>query len=259
MLHYKTYGTGIAVVMLHGFLDNGDMWEGFIPPIAESGFEVICPDLPGHGQSACIGDIHQMKSVAKAVNDLLLLLNIKRAILIGYSMGGYVALAFAKLFPSKIKGLCLINSSPFEDSKARKIIRNRAIDLIAKDHKTFIKKSIPQLMTKEEQQEHQEVLQESINRALTTSSEGIIATIKGLRLRTSTLDVLSMSKTQVFVILGLRDTLIPYQPLKKTLESLSQIDLKTIDAGHLSPITHFKEIGTAITHFCNQIKKSVDA
>jgi pimeloyl-ACP methyl ester carboxylesterase len=116
---YSDQGNGQAIVLLHGFLENSTMWNDFIPEFSKKN-RVITIDLLGHGKTECIGYVHTMELMAEAVLAVLKHLKIRRSILVGHSMGGYVALAFAELYPDAVKGLCLMNSTAKPDSKQKK-------------------------------------------------------------------------------------------------------------------------------------------
>ena len=86
---------------------------------------------------------HQAEMVKAVLNHLKL----RKYIFIGHSMGGYIALAFAHLFPVTIKGLCLMNSTALPDSTEKKINRDRAINAVKQNHKTFVRIAIPMLFS----------------------------------------------------------------------------------------------------------------
>ena len=143
-ISYSDYGKGNVLVLLHGFLENSKMWNDFIPQFSKKN-RVITIDLLGHGQTGCIGYIHSMELMAEAVFEVLKHLKIKRSIFVGHSMGGYVSLAFAELYPNAVKGLCLMNSTAKPDSKQKKENRDRAIKAVKQDHKKFVRISISNL------------------------------------------------------------------------------------------------------------------
>ena len=97
-ISYTEQGKGNAVILLHGFLENSTMWKYLVPVLTQKN-RVICIDLLGHGQTDCLGYIHSMEDMADAVHHVISELKIRKAILVGHSMGGYVALAFAALYP----------------------------------------------------------------------------------------------------------------------------------------------------------------
>jgi pimeloyl-ACP methyl ester carboxylesterase len=118
-IFYTEEGKGSAVVLLHGFLENSSMWLPFIPELLKNN-RVICIDLLGHGNTECLGYVHTMELMADAVEAVLNHIKIRRCFLIGHSMGGYVALAFAEKNPNALKGLCLMNSTANEDTPEKK-------------------------------------------------------------------------------------------------------------------------------------------
>lgn len=97
-IHFSDTGKGRVVVLLHGFLGSHEIWEQTISNLSKS-YRVIAIDLPGHGGSDNFGYVHTMDLLAKSVKAVLDHLHLKKYVLVGHSMGGYAALAFADLFP----------------------------------------------------------------------------------------------------------------------------------------------------------------
>jgi pimeloyl-ACP methyl ester carboxylesterase len=115
-IHYSVTGNGFPVVLLHGYLESSEVWDGFVKRLS-SRFKVISIDLPGHGLSSVYGEIHTMEFLATAVKELTDSLNLKKIFLTGHSLGGYVTLAFLEFFPEYLSGYCLFHSQPFADSE----------------------------------------------------------------------------------------------------------------------------------------------
>jgi pimeloyl-ACP methyl ester carboxylesterase len=111
-------GKGRVVVLLHGFLGSKQIWKKTAENLARS-YRVISIDLPGHGQSPCYGYVHSMELMAKCVKAVMDSLRLKRYVIVGHSMGGYAALAFADLFPDNLRGLCLFHSTAYPESQPR--------------------------------------------------------------------------------------------------------------------------------------------
>ena len=145
-ISYTDQGKGSVVVLLHGFLENSTMWNAFVPVIDKRN-RVITIDLLGHGTTDCIGYVHSMEDQADMVHAVLQHLKIRKAILIGHSMGGYVALAFAELYPENIKGLVLLNSTSRADNEERKTNRDRAIKAVKQNYTAFVRMSIANLFS----------------------------------------------------------------------------------------------------------------
>src|SRR5688572_11852208 len=96
-LAYTRQGKGTPLVLLHGYPLDHHLWDEVLP-LLEDIFDVILPDLRGFGESTIVDTPFTMEDYASDVAGLLDQLGIQRAAIVGHSMGGYVALAFAKLF-----------------------------------------------------------------------------------------------------------------------------------------------------------------
>jgi len=118
-IHFSDQGSGSAVVLLHGFLEGSWMWDEVVQALRLR-YRLICVDLPGHGQSDCIGYVHSMDEMAEAVMAVIQSLKLRRVQLVGHSMGGYVALAFAERWPDHVKNLVLYQSTARADSPWKK-------------------------------------------------------------------------------------------------------------------------------------------
>lgn len=143
-IFYSENGKGNAVILLHGFLANSTMWNPFISQFSKKN-KIICIDLLGHGETACLGYIHTLEVMANAVAAVLKHLKIKRFKIIGHSLGGYVALALTEKNPDAITGLCLMNSTAKADTPERILIRNKAIVAVKVNYKKVIRLSISNL------------------------------------------------------------------------------------------------------------------
>src|SRR5690606_3968227 len=123
-VYYSSKGHGKPLVLLHGFLETSKIWDPYIEELAAKR-QVICIDLPGHGDTGVFGEVHSMELMAQVVNIVLEELNVSRATITGHSMGSYVSLAFAELYPEKISGLVLMNSVPVADTEEKRINREK--------------------------------------------------------------------------------------------------------------------------------------
>lgn len=199
---------GPTVIFLHGFLENKEMWTDYAIALSK-GRKIICIDLPGHGTSDCFGYVHSMELMAEAVLTVLKELNIRKTILIGHSLGGYVSLAFAELFPDMVKGLCLFFSSARADSEQKKLGRNQAIEVVKENHKSFIRRSIPLLFRPKNRPIFREEINELKQQALATPKQGIIAALEGMKNRKDREIVLQFAPYPVHFVIGKKDPVLP--------------------------------------------------
>ncbi|PLX15824.1 MAG: alpha/beta hydrolase, partial [Marinilabiliales bacterium] len=93
---YTDTGNGPVIVLLHGYLESIDIWEGFATELSKT-HQVICFDIPGHGNSDILAEKHSMKEISVMIAESLKILGIKKCFMIGHSMGGYVTLMFHEL------------------------------------------------------------------------------------------------------------------------------------------------------------------
>lgn len=106
---YRRAGRGGAIVLVHGIAGTSATWDAVVPALAR-GADVIAPDLPGHGDSdPPVGD-YSTGAYACAVRDLLELLDVDTATVVGHSLGGGIAMQFAYQFPERVERLVLVSS-----------------------------------------------------------------------------------------------------------------------------------------------------
>lgn len=205
-------GHGRAVVLLHGFLGSAEIWQPLSDNLKKS-YRVICIDLPGHGKTPCIGYAHSMERMAKSVKAVMDSLRLKRYAMIGHSMGGYVALAFADLFPDNLRGLCLFHSSAYPDSEEKKQDRLRAIQVVKANKRVYTKTTIQNLFAKKNLKYLQAEIAFALNIARKTSQQGIIAALLGMKDRPARDLILGLVQYPIMMVIGELDNVLPPESL----------------------------------------------
>jgi pimeloyl-ACP methyl ester carboxylesterase len=244
---YSDTGKGTAVVLLHGFLENQSMWDAFIPEFSNKN-RIITIDLLGHGATECMGYVHTMEDNANVVHAVLSHLRIRKAIFVGHSMGGYVALAFAELFPKMMKGLVLLNSTAKADSEERKINRDRAIVAVKQNYVNFIRMSIGNLFSVDNR-EHLDVFIEKVKKeALKTPLQGIVAALEGMKSRSNREAVLLSISCSKMLILGKKDPVLSFEETRKQIENTS-VEFVSLSDGHMSHIENREELMAVLLGF----------
>ena len=219
-IHYTSTGSGDPVILLHGFLESKEIWEPFISEFSQYG-QVVTIDLPGHGQSGCISEVHSMELMAETVNAVLEKLELQRCDFIGHSMGGYVMLAFMEKYPEKVKDIMLLNSHPKEDSEEKKETRTRSIEVVRRNKKAYLSMAISNLLTPEDDVKFASEVQELKERAYKFPTAGITAALEGMKIRKDRTDILkSYSGTKV-VVAGQEDPIMDIKEIKDILEKFS--------------------------------------
>lgn len=246
-ISYSDTGKGTAVVLLHGFLENQTMWNAFIPELSKKN-RIITIDLLGHGKTECLGYIHTMEDMADAVHAVLNELKIRKAIFVGHSMGGYVALAFAELYPEAIKGLVLLNSTTFSDNHERKINRNRAIKIAHKEYINLVQLSIANLFSIDNRERLSAEIEEVKSEALKTPLQGYIAAQEGMKIRKNKEHLLHLTEYPKLIILGKKDGVLNYEDNIKQVEG-TNAQLVSFPDGHMTHIENQAELLTVLTTF----------
>jgi pimeloyl-ACP methyl ester carboxylesterase len=207
-IRYSDEGKGRAIVLLHGFPENIGIWQEFSAALSKS-FRVICIDLPGLGESDCIGYVHTMDLMAQCVHSVMQQLKLRRYVVVGHSMGGYAALAFAELFPENLRGLCLFHSSASPDSEEKKLDRDKA-SAVAKKHTAQFLKTFAANLFADPEDPNIKKLQDL---TAGTSARGVVASLQGMKLRPSREIVLKFAPYPVLFILGKKDKIIDYEKM----------------------------------------------
>jgi pimeloyl-ACP methyl ester carboxylesterase len=252
-IYFRDKGNGPVIVMLHGFLENMRMWDYFFKKLSED-FRVITIDLPGSGKSEGLGRVHLMEQMATVVNKVLKEREVKKCLMIGHSMGGYVTLAFAAKYPGKLKGFGLLHSHAMADTPEAKLNRNRAINLVANNHGSFIMNFFPELFAPENVQSFQKEINTLYREAMDTSPKAIIAALEGMKYRTDKLEVLVKAKVPVLFILGKKDKRIPFENTLNQASLPANSEIIVFDnVGHMAHIEARKKTLKAIEAFAKKV------
>ena len=246
-ISFTEQGKGTAVVLLHGFLENKSMWNDFIPELSKKN-RVIAIDLLGHGKCESLGYVHSMEDQADMVHAVLQELKIRKVVLIGHSMGGYVALAFAELYPEMMKGLVMQNSTSLADSDERKTNRNRAVKAVKKDYTTFVRLSISNLFSEENREKLTNEIEHVKLEALKTPLQGIVAALEGMKIRKDREVILHFAAYPIQLILGKKDGVLNYDENIAQVEG-TKVQLTTFADGHMSHIENKKELLNVLLNF----------
>jgi pimeloyl-ACP methyl ester carboxylesterase len=106
---YRVAGSGPPVVLIHGMVNSSRHWEEVALRLADR-YTVIAPDLIGHGDSAAVRGDYSIGAHAASIRDMLAVIGIDRATIVGHSLGGGVAMQFFYQFPQRTERLVLVSS-----------------------------------------------------------------------------------------------------------------------------------------------------
>lgn len=251
-LHYQCDGAGPAVVLLHGFAEDGSVWA-FQKDYLKQHFQILIPDLPGSGASGTIADM-SMEGLAEAVHAILQQEGIEKCTLIGHSMGGYIALAFAEKYEALLNGLGLFHSSAYADSDEKVATRKKAIAFIAENGAVnFLKTTIPNLYSPATKKDRPALIEQQLQAAGRFSSEALIRYYEAMIERRDRTGFLKRTTLPVLFVMGSWDTAVPMKDglAQSHLPQLAYIHVLQ-QSGHQGMAEEPERSNTLLAHFLSE-------
>ena len=254
-MRYFTSGEGRALVLLHAFPLSADQW---LPQLhrVPSGWRFIAPDLRGfRGFGPAFEDPGgadlSIDDYARDIAALLTHLEVEGAVVCGLSMGGYVALAFRRLFPGRVSGLVLSNTRAGADSAEARAGRDRMIDLVRREGAAAVAAEMtPKLLGKSTQQDRPD-LEDAVRRLiLVNAAESIATALAALRERPDSTTLLPSIDVPTLVIVGDEDLVTPVAESEKLRDGIPGASLVVLPrVGHLSNLEDPMDWNNALHQF----------
>ena len=216
-----------TVLLLHGYLETMYIWEDLFHDLSRD-FRVIRIDLPGHGLtcSAPVNTIDLMATVAKGVLDVC---GVKKASVIGHSLGGFVAIKCCQLFPERFDKMILLNSHPFPEGEERKALALREGELIETGHLMQLADlSIPKMFYPGNLRRLDETIREMVEMCETHDPAGIVSSLKGMMNREDTSDYLASAAVPAMAVCGETDTLVTPQIRAEMVKKCPSVRLEVL-------------------------------
>jgi len=254
-ISYSVTGTGRDIVLLHGYLEAGEVWMPLTEKL-EDDFRIIAVDLPGHGESGVKGTSHTMEFLAGAVKAVTSDAGAERIVLVGHSLGGYVALAFVELYPEMLAGYVLFHSHPYADTPEAVSRREREIAVVKAGRKNIMYPgNVSMMFAKKNIRALSFALKRLKLIASRNPGNGIIALLNGMIARPSRQHILEEGRVPLLWLLGkddqyftpekaLRDTSLPQNAEVVILEN----------SGHLGFIEETERSAGLIAGFVHRLK-----
>lgn len=232
-VHYTDQGKGRVVVLLHGFMEDLRIWNAFSRELSKT-CRVICIDLPGFGETPAIAYIHTMEMMATCVKKVMDMERLRRYVVIGHSMGGYVAMAFADLYTDNLRGLGLFHSSALADNAEKKESRNKAIQVVKNNPRNYVKIFFEPLFAPQHVKEYEAEIQVLQDRAGGFSKAAIVNALEGMKDRKKRDWILEMANYPILFIIGKHDVAIPADSVLKQSELAKNPTVLFLEnAGHM--------------------------
>jgi pimeloyl-ACP methyl ester carboxylesterase len=209
-IHFEKAGKGKPLILLHGFPMNQKVWQEFSPLLSES-FAVYTPDLPGFGKSPMSEGDFTLADVARRMNQWVEDQRLAGAVIIGHSMGGYVALEMVRQAPAQFSGLGLFHSTALPDNDEKKESRTKVVKFIDDNGVLAFTSNFIQPLFAEENHPAVSFVKDVTVEA---SKEAVQGYTKAMRDRRDNTDVLRNFKGEVLMIGGEKDKGIPADSLR---------------------------------------------
>jgi pimeloyl-ACP methyl ester carboxylesterase len=204
---FERNGEGPAMIFLHGFCEDQSMWQALSAQATDWGVTFISLDLPGFGRSDTIESC-SIEEMADIVHAFCQAQQLDPICLMGHSMGGYVALAFAEKHPQLLSGLGILHSHPYEDGVEKKEARQKSMAFIEKNgSESYVRQLIPKLFPPEYAAANPHMIDPLVEKALEYDPKGIINALQAMKNRPDRTQVLASLQVPVLFVVGALDEL----------------------------------------------------
>ncbi len=257
---YLKEGNGFPVVLLHGFAEDSAIWTSQTT-VLKNHVTLIVPDLPGSGQSQILDTTEDMAITMTDYADCIFALlqqeGISSCVMLGHSMGGYIALAFAEKYPQLIAGFGFVHSTAFADSGEKIAVRQRAISTMEQyGGAAFIRNTTPNTFGPAYKAERPERIEALIEKGKDFTATALQQYYTAMMNRPDRTYVLANSKVPVLFIIGLQDMAVPPADALKQVHLPNEAHVNVLkEAGHMGMWEAEAEVNSAILFFVDCIKE----
>lgn len=225
-LAIQEYGAGKPIILIHGFPMNKKVFATFAPKLA-SGFKVITIDLPGFGMSPMPVSPITISSVASQLLGWIAGHAIDQSVIVGHSLGGYVALAMAEQAPERFAGLALFHSTALADANEKKQSRDKVVEFVEKNGApAFTSNFIPPLFSDKEHPAVDLVMGISAE----STAAAVIGYTRAMRDRKDQKETLAKFKKPILFLVGKEDPGIPVESIRQQALVCQQPDVQILDS-----------------------------
>lgn len=241
-LHRKT------LVLLHGHGIDDSIWDS-VDALVNEYYTVVRPNI------SLFTFCKTVEEYADELHRFLTNATIEKCTLIGHSMGGYIALAFAEKYPEMLEGFGLFHSTAYADDEAKIQQRNQTIDLLQNyGTEMFVKNTAANLYGDRFKELFPQKIKEHIARFGKIPSEALVTGIVAMRDRKDRTAVLASMPFPVLFIIGMQDKLLPFE----SVISLSEFPKKAYpfilaEAGHMGMVERPDASARMISWYMSQI------
>lgn len=260
-ISYLEKGKGPAVVLLHGFGEDGTIFNHQLDALSDN-YHVIIPDIPGTGDSVI--DYNKVESdmdmLADCIKSLLDYLQINKVVLLGHSMGGYITLSFAEKYADRLYAFGLIHSTAFADTEEKKLNRSRGIEIMRLYGAAgFLRNTFPNLFSSEYKSVNHDELNNLITQFSYISTDTCIYYYKAMIARKDKTMILKTITLPVLFVIGEEDIAAPMADV------LQQVPMPAVsfvhilkNTGHMSMVEAPDKLNSILKDFLDDISAFIE-
>lgn len=247
---YEITGSkGVPVVLLHGFGLNRSIWLPFATKYLGDQ-RVILPDLRGHGETDATAGLYRMSMMAEDVVNLLEFLGVRKAIICGHSMGGYVSLAFAEHYPHRIAGLGLITTRAASDTAENQRGRYEMVEAVRNNGSAALAENLASRLTADAN-----LASEIRTILLQASPDGFTGALLGMASRSDRSSLLPGISVPSLVVAGEKDEIIAIDEAKVMADALPDgLFLSLPNAGHMPMLETPEELAGGLVKLIKRVE-----
>jgi 3-oxoadipate enol-lactonase len=255
-IFYDVAGAGPPVILLHPFPSNHEFW---LPVAAylSSRYQLIMPDLRGHGRSALGDGTATMQKHASDFARVMTDAGVDRAPIIGVSIGGYTLFEFWRRFRDRVSGLVLCNTKAQADTaEARASRLEAANDVLQRGTEPFFESMLPKLLGETTRQSRPDLVEGALRLMRQMSAEDVAGVQRGMAERPDSISTLKTINAPVLIVTGDEDILTGVPEAELMKQNISGSQMKVIGkAGHYSPWEQPEEAGKLLRQFLDSMTR----
>lgn len=253
-IDYRDEGSGVPVILLHAFPLNQAMWDDQFR-VLQQHCRTITLDLRGFGQSSCPQGTYSIDEMAADVRGLMSVLAIDRAVLVGLSMGGYIALAFYRNYPEAVQAMVLADTRASAENHESRERRLESAERAEREGASAIAEDMVPLLLGQTSLETSPGIAARVRSVIERNSRtGIANAQRAIAGRRDSTDMLAHITVPVFIVVGSEDKLIKVEEARQFRQQINGAQFRVIEgAGHLSSLERPDEFNAVIIELISSL------
>jgi len=244
----ETAGDGSAILLLHGFPLSREIWDAQAAHLQQTA-RVIRPDLRGTGRSTTSDGPYLMEALAGDIAAVLDAMQVESVTVIGHSLGGYVAMAFARMYAERVSRLALVCSRLCADAPATAKEREELADRCEEKNsmEPVLQTYLPRLFAPETSRRHPEIAARVAGIIRSNDPRGAAAMLRGMAQRSASDDIAGDLHMPVLVVSGKHDLIVPAAEIASVAQIFPRGEtLQMAGSGHLPMLEQPAELSEGL-------------